>query len=827
MKKHILIFCVLLGCLAFFNVKAQINYQWVKAIHSTAPNPDLGKSVVADNDGNIYVTGRYGFSSGPGANFNPFGTNDVHLINDNGSNYDNFFAKYGADGNCIWAKSLDLGILPLIGILDIAVDANQNVYITGMFQGTAVDLDPDPNVFNNFSSSSGGKDCFFAKYNSNGDYIWAKRFSSTGDDAGTGIALIPSDTVIYITGFFGGLSPEFVDSFNTTEGTLSNTAGDKDIFIAKYLTDGTFKWAKAIGGSGEDIATAIDASDEYAVITGSFQNASVDFGGGFLLDAATGSKSAFVAKFHEDDGACGLANSLGGATSSDKAGGTGIAIYGTGIYVTGGFKGIIDFPNSGTTVSFTSTGGQDAFFAKYQTNNNLDFARPIGGNSSADSAFAYNIVVDISNNVYLTGAIAGQVNFSTSTGSVTDTLISTGGADIFFTKYDANGDESWARRMGSIKADKGYGIAVDNAENVYLTGSFGDTVDFDPNDGIANRICTDPNNIIDGADLFIAKYHQAGTSTISGTVTRSNGDSIDTGPNNFVSLYTQITNDGNAALHLVETTQINQQGYYSFSGLNTDTYWVLAIASIDDYQYAVPTYFGDTTHWDGAEPINTSPNTNSPADIVIQECNPGFFTGDATLSGTVLEGDGYNRAVGDPIPGVPIGLEGDPGSIIKANTTSNINGEYTFINVPVGNYKLYVNIPGLPMDSSYHVHVTLTSDSIKDLDFVADSSSIDTVPTIPNTVLETASYNTKMQIYPNPYKGLTTVEFTLVEANTVQIEVYNLLGERVSEVINEKRQAGIVRCRFNAANAGLKSGIYLLKLKVGDETISKKITQIE
>ena len=810
MKKFILIFCILFSCFIFKNATAQVNYQWVKSIGSGAPGNDIGKSIAVDISGNVYTTGYFAYGSN--ANFNPLGSTPKYLSTTGLK--DCFFAKYAADGECSWANSLRL-LSPLgqggASGTSIAVDGASNVYILGVFVDS-VDFNPDPALTYTLYSA-GGLDCFFAKYDQNGVFQWAKRFGGSGDDLGTGIAVTPNGNDLYVTGYYNS-SDATIGNQSTTDNTLPASSSN-DIFLARYNTDGTYVWANAISGSGSDIAYAIDASDSYVTITGSFQGL-VDFdpGAGSSQLNALASKGAFVVKYH-DDGSVGWANYLGDLNSgSSTATGTGVAIDANNVYVTGFFNGTFFFDADS---SKQSIGYQDVFFAKYYiSNDSLAFGHTIG--SVADSVCPYDITVDPSGNLYLTGSFRGTADFDPSTGG-NNTLTSSGLEDIFFAKYTNDGDHIFANRLGSSAKDVGWGIAVDNSENIHVTGSFQGTVNFDPGAGTANRTG-------DAVDIFIAKYRQMGTATIAGYVTRSsNGDTINIGPNNYAELYTQLTSDGNIAMHLVETTPINQQGHYSFTNLNTDSYRVLAIADSGDYQYAVPTYFGDTTHWEGSPMITTTPNTSTSADIIIQESEINFFTGTATLSGSVLGTGGYDHRAGvTPIIGVPIGLEGDPGSI-KANTTTNINGEYTFRFVPPGNYKIYVNIPGLPMDSTYHVNIAIT-DSITDLDFIADSSSINIVPT-PAGVTQIAPSKIKMQVYPNPYKDFTTIELTLVEANQVQIEVYNLLGEKVADLLNEKKQAGIVKYKFNAANAGLKVGLYMLKVKVGDETITKKITKTE
>ncbi|RAU81440.1 Ig-like domain-containing protein, partial [Pontibacter arcticus] len=85
---------------------------------------------------------------------------------------------------------------------------------------------------------------------------------------------------------------------------------------------------------------------------------------------------------------------------------------------------------------------------------------------------SYGIALDNSNNVYITGAFNRTATFGNTT------LTSHGSLDIFLAKYDASGSLLWAQRAGGTAEDKGYGIAVDNSDNVYITGSFSGTAYF-------------------------------------------------------------------------------------------------------------------------------------------------------------------------------------------------------------------------------------------------------------------------------------------------------------------------------------------------------------
>ncbi|MCE9539185.1 MAG: T9SS type A sorting domain-containing protein [Bacteroidetes bacterium] len=819
MKKQILFFFVLLGCLVFNYSTAQINYQWAKSIGSSVLGDDEGQSIVIDDSGSVYVTGK--FYSGS-TNFNPYGTPSVSVSN---TDVDCFFAKYNSNGNCIWAAKLDLEVNGRAAGKSIAVDAAHNVYVSGIFTGT-VDFDPDTLSSYSLTSLPGGAlgvDCFVAKYDPAGSFQWVKRFGGNGDDIVTGISVVGSGAGIFLTGFFESDTIKFYSGFSTVDSALSNsTGGDNNIFFVKYDSASTFQWAKSIGGTGEDMAMAIDANDSWVTITGSFQGI-VDFGSGTgnIGDTifAGGAKDAFFAKF-DLNGYLAWAYGIIGQSGSEAIG-TGVAMDANNINITGVFKGTIDFPDPQTPFSIldtkTAVGRQDIFFAKYMISHSFNFAKKIGGNDNqADSASASAIAVDSDGNIYLTGAFKGQVDFNPFGGN---NIVSSGNTDIFFAEYDELGTEKWAKKIGANDKDIAFDIAVNNSENVFLTGTFRDTVNFDPGAGTANRVSV--GNF--GTDIFIAKYRE-GSSTIKGHVTRSsNGDAISIGYNNYVSLYAQTVGDGNAAMHLVDTVKINSSGDYIFTELCADNYIVLAITGID-YLSVVPTYYGDVTHWDQATSITTLPNTIDTADIVMAEYLA--ITGDAKIGGRIVGENGFDRTV-KPISGIPVGLEGDPGSIIISHTVTDEEGYYSFTNIPADTcYKIYVNIPGLPIVSNYHA-CPQSSDSIMTLDFVADSVSIDTVPGVINSVLQMPSFKTKLFLYPNPNKGFTTIEFTMVESKWVHIEVYNLLGGKVAELLNEQKQAGTVKFGFNAADKGLKAGIYLINLRVGDEMIVKKIVQIE
>ncbi|MCB5253413.1 MAG: SBBP repeat-containing protein [Candidatus Cloacimonadaceae bacterium] len=328
----------------------------------------------------------------------------------------------------------------------IATDSNGNSYVTGSFEGTA--------VFGSTTlASSGQSDIFVAKMDSNGNWLWAKKAGGSSYDYGYGIA-VDSSGNSYVTG-------NFSDSAVFGSTTLTSS-GDYDIFVAKIDSNGIWLWAQKAGGSNYDYGygIAVDSSGN-SYVTGSFQSTAT-FGSTTIN--SSGNTDIFVAKI----------DSNGNWLWAQKAGGSnydygyGIAVDSSGnSYVTGKFFGTATF---GST-TLTSSGYEDIFVAKIDSNGNCLWAQKAGGRSSD---YGYGIAVDSSGNSYVTGSFLYTAHF----GTTTLTSSSSGYGDIFVAKMDSSGNWLWAQKAGGSSSDYGYGITVDSSGNSYVTGYFQSTATF-------------------------------------------------------------------------------------------------------------------------------------------------------------------------------------------------------------------------------------------------------------------------------------------------------------------------------------------------------------
>jgi len=133
-------------------------------------------------------------------------------------------------------------------------------------------------------------------------------------------------------------------------------------------------------------------------------------------------------------------------------------------------------------------------------NNKFHWVQQVGG-SIQDNGYA--VAADSKGNVYATGSF--QNNCFIGVLPNNDSLITHGGADIFLTKMDRAGNLLWAHAIGGTSSDEGHALAVDKNDNIIITGSFRDTVDFATGTTPAKR-----SSKAGSHDVFVAKYDSAG-----------------------------------------------------------------------------------------------------------------------------------------------------------------------------------------------------------------------------------------------------------------------------------------------------------------------------
>ncbi len=207
-------------------------------------------AIATDSSMNSYIVGSYTDSLTYGS-LKVSGSSSAHA----------FILKIDQNGNEVWAKKEGTNYDQIHAI---TIDRNNDFIITGFFSSPSTF---GTTVLNNASASA----MFIAKYNTNGLLQWIKTSSAK---IGTGTAT-DSNNDILVTGWikdtvFFGETPNIQSVISTKK--------NRDIFVAKYLADGTFKWVVAPGGSmwstNQSMGISID-SEGSGYVTGGYTEQTV------------------------------------------------------------------------------------------------------------------------------------------------------------------------------------------------------------------------------------------------------------------------------------------------------------------------------------------------------------------------------------------------------------------------------------------------------------------------------------------------------------------------------------------------------------------------
>lgn len=258
------------GFLDFFLAKLDHNgnFVWQKSFGSGTES-DLAIDVDGDTLGNFYVTGMFSsnISFGNGISLNAGASDD-----------DVFVAKLDANGTCLWAK-MGIGNATDYGN-EINLTPDNKVLTIG-FGNRGINFD------NTIISNATNYGMFVSKHNSNGVLEWVKLFSATGEVSGRGISSDANGNAL-ITGTFKGTL-----ILGTTSLTANSANGD--VFVAKLDANGNTIWAKTFGQTGENYARGIDSDSEGNIYVSGVYDTQIALGSITLY--SNGQKDVFLAKF--------------------------------------------------------------------------------------------------------------------------------------------------------------------------------------------------------------------------------------------------------------------------------------------------------------------------------------------------------------------------------------------------------------------------------------------------------------------------------------------------------------------------------------------------
>lgn len=379
--------------------------KWLWAQSSSGAGSHASYGITSDLQNNIYVTGTF-------QSVATFGT----TILSSKSNRSAFVASLDSTGKWLWAQSPEGGVYAS----SVAIDAQGQPIIAGSFQGIA--------RFGNTSLSPEGLgDVFVARLDDKGSWLWAERFGGDGYDVANSVTIAPQGSV-FLTGDF--------ERTIKVGPTYLNSKGKQDLFVARWE-------------NGQQVCsnTCVDLwkdSKHCGSCNQTCQQGNVCRTGRCACPLYTKTEGMWAQRMGSSN------YDVATSVTMDSLGNTLVAGY---------FQGKVHF---GST-TLTSAGNFDVFVAKLAPSGTWLWARR-GGGSSGD--ILHQVKVDAQNNVLLTGYFSGTVGFGRTA------LSSAGSSELFVAKLDGAGNWLWAARAGGTGSDGGYGLSVDSQSSIIVTGFF-------------------------------------------------------------------------------------------------------------------------------------------------------------------------------------------------------------------------------------------------------------------------------------------------------------------------------------------------------------------
>lgn len=370
------------------------------------------------------------------------------------------------------------------GSVGVGVDASGNVVTGGNFGGS-IDIDPSSGTVN--LSSNGAYDGFISIVNSGGNYVAGFAIGSGTTDYLGDVAVSPAGDV-FVTGRFTG-TVDFDPGAGST--TLSSTDPTTyDVYIAKYTITGSLVWCKSFGAAGHEMGRSltVDASGNVTAIGEFGGTIDLNPGGGVNNVTSNGQSDVYVVKL-DGSGNFVWGGSVGGG-SVDLA--SSVASDASGnIYFVGNFTGAADLDPTGGNYSLTSSGDFDSFIIKLTPTGTLDWAESFGG---VNGDAVGDICISPLSEVLVVGSYINAADLNPTGGMFAVT--SNGDREAYCLKVDTDGNFMWAKSFGGDVSDECKAVSCNSTGDVYMTGYFNHTVDFDPNGGV--QLLTSASGHVDG-----------------------------------------------------------------------------------------------------------------------------------------------------------------------------------------------------------------------------------------------------------------------------------------------------------------------------------------
>jgi hypothetical protein len=337
----------------------------------------------------------------------------------------------------------------------------------------------------------------------------------------------------------------------------------------------SFQWVKQAGGSQSSdygLGIVADASGNVYYTGSAADVADMDPGSGtYTINGSAG--NGFLSKLDAAGNFIWSKNIAENASNTTISYGQALALDTLGnIYLTGTFSGTVDLdPGPGTATFACANYFDDFFISKFDPAGNLLWTRVVGGSGIE---YVTSIAVDLLGNCHVTGSFASTVDFDPGVGNFNLNAVNN---DIFVLKLNASGNFIWAKQMQSTTTNGSMCIKTDTQGNVYTTGWFRSTVDFDPGPG------SYPLTAIGYNDAYVLKLDVSGNLVWA----RQFGSSVNIGDNTGFALSVDAAGNVFATGYFFSTTDFDPgPGIYLLSPVGTYDTYVLKLNAAGNFVWA-------------------------------------------------------------------------------------------------------------------------------------------------------------------------------------------------------------------------------------------------
>jgi len=410
MKARFDYFLIIILVLNHFLVSGQCTKGF--KVHLNSSSNVFGTNIIADRKGDVYLSGYFQ---------NTLAVGTFNLTS--AGNHDILIAKYDSTGKALWAKRNGGGTNDFA--MAMALSGDSNLLVAGRL----------------------GSNSTITNYDKNGTSKWTITGSGTGSSSIEGISSDNSGN-FYVTGNF--------QTGAVISGNTLTSAGLSDAFIAKYDLSGNLIWLHTYGGSSNDYNFSIhyDTINDVLYSGISFNNSIIINGQTY---SSVGDEDYILMKLDSDGNF--LKTRHGGGGNYDRINKFRTDSDGN-VYTAGSFvlQTVID------SEILTHSEYMGMFVVKYDADFNFIWAKApfLKGN-----IYLTDFYCSKNKDLFITGSFTGQGN------SFEGIPIScSGGDDIFIAKYDSNGNTILIKSAGGPNTDTGYGVFVNNKEEIFLTSRY-------------------------------------------------------------------------------------------------------------------------------------------------------------------------------------------------------------------------------------------------------------------------------------------------------------------------------------------------------------------